>query len=330
MEHSDFNFKNATQAKIPLALIRENAEALRVAVNKQNPDYLELVDSVRKRGVMNAILVREIKDPVTGGKLYGLIDGLHRFNAAMDAGLDEIPASIGSLEEGDLLEAQMLANVHKIETKAAEYSKALVKVLGSNPTLTVTELSGRLSKSPKWLQDRLGLVKLTDKIQKLVDNNQLVLTNAYALSKLPPEKQEELLQQALAKSPAEFVGQADNVRRELAKAKREGRPAVAQFQPTERQQKLSLIKAERQIANENPAESAIVKAMKANGVTTPEQAVAYTLNWVLHLDPVSIAKDKAEYDAEKANAAAEKERKSAVKKEAERIANERLAAGASA
>lgn len=322
----EFNFKNATQDKIPVALIRENAEALRVAVDKQNPDYLELVDSVRKRGIMNPILVREIKDPVSGGKLYGLIDGLHRFNAAMDAGLDVIPAQIGSLEEGDLLEAQMLANVHRIETKAAQYSKALVKVLGSNPTLTIAELAGRLSKSPKWLQDRLGLVKLTDKIQKLVDDNKLVLTNAYALSKLPPEKQEELLQQAIAKSPAEFVGQADNIRREIAKAKREGRPAVAQFEPTERQQKLGLIKSERLIANDNPAESSIVKAAKANGVTTVEQAVAYTLNWVLHLDPVSIQKDKAEYDAQKAADKAEKERKKAVAEEAKKIAAEKLAA----
>lgn len=326
----EFNFKNATLGKIPTALIRENAEALRVAVNKQDPDYVELVDSVRKRGILNPILVREIKDPVTGGKLYGLIDGLHRFNAAMDSGLTEVPAQIGSLEEGDLLEAQMLANVHRIETKAAQYSKALVKVLGSNPTLTIAELAGRLSKSPKWLQDRLGLVKLTDPIQKLVDDGKLVLVNAYALSKLPPDKQEELLNQAIAKSPAEFVGQADNVRRELAKAKREGRPAVAAFAPTERQQKLGLIKSERVIANENPAESAIVKAAKQNGVTTVEQAVAYTLNWVLHLDPVSIAKDKAEYDAEKANAAAEKERKAQIKKEAERIAAEQLSAGASA
>lgn len=326
----EFNFKNATLDKIPVALIRENAEALRQVVNKQTPEYIELVDSVRKRGILNPILVRELRDPVTGGKFYGLIDGLHRYNAAMDSGFDMIPAQIGSLEEGDLLEAQILANVHRIETKAAQYSKALVKVLGANPTLTISELAGRLSQSPKWLQDRLGLVKLTPAIQKLVDDNTLGLTNAYALAKLPPEKQEELLQQAIAKSPAEFVSQADNVRRELAKAKREGRPAVAQFEPVERQQKLGLIKSERVIANENPAESAVVKGAKANGVTTVEQAIAYTLNWVLHLDPVSIAKDKAEYDAQKAADKAEKDRKAAVKKEAERIAAEKLAAGATA
>jgi ParB/RepB/Spo0J family partition protein len=228
---SDFNFEKSTLDKIPVALIRENAEALRVAVDKQNPDYLELVDSVRKRGIMNPILVREIKDPNGGGKLYGLIDGLHRFNAAMDAGLEVIPAQIGSLEEGDLLEAQILANVHRIETKAAQYSKALVKILGSNPTLTISELAGRLSRSPKWLTERLGLVKLDTEIQKLVDSNELGLTNAYALAKLPVEKQKELLQQAIAKSPAEFVAQADNVRREVNKAKREGRPAVAVFEP---------------------------------------------------------------------------------------------------
>lgn len=323
-EKIEFTFKNTIPMRIPVALIRENSEALRVSVDKTKPEYQELVDSVRKRGVMNAVLVREIKDPATGGKLYGLIDGLHRYNAAMDAGLDEINASVGSLDDGDLLEAQILANVHKIETKAAQYSKALIKILGMNPLLTIEELAGRLSRSPKWLRERLGLVKLKPEIQEKVDDNTLGLTNAYALAKLSPAKQEELLQQALSKSPAEFVAQAENVRKEEAKAKREGRPAVAQFQPSERLQKLGLIKAERSILETNPAESAIVKAAKAAGVTTVEDAVAYAIKWTLHLDPVSIAADKNEYESQKAADKAEKERKEAIKKKAKELAEQQL------
>lgn len=325
-EELEFNFKHTVPKRIPVALIRENTEALRVSVDKTKPEYQELVDSVRKRGVMNAILVREIKDPATGGTLYGLIDGLHRYNAAMDAGLDEINASVGSLDDGDMLEAQILANVHKIETKAAQYSKALIKILGANPLLTIEELAGRLSRSPKWLRERLGLVKLNKDIQEKVDDNTLGLTNAYALAKLSPAKQAELLNSALAKSPAEFVAQAENVRKEEAKAKREGRPAVATFQPSERLQKLGLIKAERAILDTNPAESSIVKAAKANGVTTIEQMAAYFANWVLHLDPVSIAADKAAYDAEKAQQKADADRKKQIRERAKELAEQEVTA----
>lgn len=320
---NEFDFKKTRPERIPLDKIRENTEALRVAVDKKDPKYIELVDSVRRVGVMTAILVREIEAP-DGSKLYGLIDGLHRFNAALDAGLNDIPATIGDLDEGNLLEAQILANVHKIETKAAQYSKALIKILGANPLLTIEELAGRLSRSPQWLRERLGLLKLTKEIQAQVDDGTLGLTNAYALAKLSEAKQAELVNQAISKSPAEFVAIAENVRKEEAKAKREGRPAVATFQPNERLQKLGHIKAERAVLESNPAESPLVKAAKAAGVTTVEDAIAYAIKWTLHLDPVSIQRDKAEYEAQKAADAAEAQRKKDIKARAQALANQEL------
>lgn len=323
----DFNFKSATLGKIPVSKIRENAEALRQTVDKESEEYVQLVDSVRKRGILNPILVREIKDPATGDTLYGLIDGLHRFNAAMDAGLTEIPAQIGSLEEADLLEAQILANVHRIETKPVQYTKALLKILGGNPLLTVTELAGRLSRSPSWLTDRLGLVKLKKEIQEKVDDGTLTLSNAYALAKLPEDKQVDLLQSAIAKSPAEFVPQATQVLKEVNQAKREGRKAeTKQFVPTERLQKLSAIKDQRALANQRPAECPVILGAKANGVKTVEDAIAYALNWCLHLDPVSIAADKAKWEAEQAKDAADKAAKKAQKEQAKNAAAAQVAA----
>ncbi len=307
----DFNFKNATLAKIPLSKIRENKEALRTVVEKDTEEYQQLVQSVRRNGVMQPISVREITDPATGEALYGLIDGLHRFNAAMDAGLSEIPAHVGSIQEGDLIEAQILANVHKIETKPVQYTKALLKILGANPLMTMMELATRLSRSPSWLAERLQLLKLSKNIQELVDNDTLGLTNAYALAKLPEDKQADMLQQAISKSPAEFVPAANNIIKEINQAKREGRRAETdKFIPTVRLQRLASIRDEHDFAVKNPEQSKLVVAAKSNGVTTIEGAIAFALSWVLHIDPTSVAADEAKWKADKeAKAKAAEDRK---------------------
>jgi ParB/RepB/Spo0J family partition protein len=328
MMTTDFNFKNATLQRIPLDKIRENSEALRTEVEKETESYQQLVDSVRKRGVLNPILVREIKDPVSGELLYGLIDGLHRYNASMDAGMTDIPAQVGSLEEGDLLEAQIIGNIHRIETKPVQYSKALLKILGANPTLTMTELAGRLSRSPSWLNERLGLPKLAADIQPMVDDGTVTLSNAYALAKLPEDKQKELLQQAISKSPAEFIPLATAVQKEIAQARREGRKAETdQFMPVARLQRLAAIRDEADIASKTPEMSKIIAQAKSNGVASVEAAVAYTLAWVLHLDPASQAADKAKWEADKTAKKEAAERKKAEKEAAKNQAAAQVAAG---
>lgn len=307
---NDFNFKDTRLERIPISKIRENADALRVTVNKEDPEYQMNLDSVKKRGIMLPILVREIKDPVSGDILYGLVDGLHRLNWSMDAGYTDIPANIGSLAEADLLEAQIIANVAKIETKPIQYTKALLRILGANPLMTISELGSRLSRDAAWVNNRLGLLKLKPDIQKLVDDDTLKLVNAYALSKLPEDKQDEFLQQAINQPAQQFCPMADNVRKELATARREGRKAeVDQFKPNERLQKLSLIKDERAFANDQPNNSQVIAQAKANGVTTVEAAIAYALNWTLHMDPVSVKADEAQWVADKAKDAETKKKK---------------------
>jgi ParB/RepB/Spo0J family partition protein len=324
----EYDFRNAKLEKIPLKLIRENTEALRTQVDKEDEQYKGLVDSVKNHGIMNPISVREIVDPATNETLYGLVDGLHRFNAAMDAGLSEIPAQIVTMDEANLVEAQILGNVHKIETKPVQYTKALLRILGSNPLLTLTELAARLSRSTTWLTERLQLVKLSEPIQKLVDGGELTLTNAYALTKLPVDKQQELLQQALSQSPAAFVPLATNVLKEVQAARREGRKAeTATFKPVERMQRLPAIRDQKDLADKNPEQSAIIQSAKKHGITTVEGAIAFALKWVLHADPDSIAADEAQWNADQ-KAKAEKAQERAAKKKEE--ADKKAAAVAAA
>ncbi len=162
---------------VQVSQIRENPVALR-QVNRNTEAYIELVDSIRREGVLNPIVVRPMRDPQTGNEFYGLIDGLHRFTATCDAGLDTIPAHIKSMEDAQVLVAQIIGNIHRIETRPVEYSKQLQKILIQDPLLTAASLADQLGKSTTWIADRLGLLKLDEKIGKLVDEGKINLSNA--------------------------------------------------------------------------------------------------------------------------------------------------------
>lgn len=268
---------------IPLKDIRESPVALR-SVNRTSEQYLELVDSIRKDGVLNAILVREVIDPETKETVFGLVDGLHRFTASQDAGRDSIPAQVRDMNEGDILEAQVLANVHKIETRPVEYSTQLTRILAQKPTMSLSELAQQLSKSPTWLSERLHLVKLNKDIAELVDDNKINLSNAYALAKLPPEEQPAYLERAQTMSPQEFVPTAAQRVKELKDAKRQGRqPASTEFVPVAHVRKIGEIKDE---LNSKAVARALVHELQIND---PVAAFSKGIEWVLHMDEASIA-----------------------------------------
>lgn len=301
--------------EIPLSKIRENPVALRT-VNRESEEYLGLVDSIRKNGVLCSISVREIKDADTGETLYGLVDGLHRFSASTDAGLDTIPAQVMEYDDAQTLQIQIIGNIHKIETKPVEYSKQLLRMLAANPTLTLSELASQLSKTDSWLTDRLGLTKLSEDIGKLVDEDKLNLTNAYALSRLPEEEQVNFLDRALTMSPAEFAPTASARLKEIKDAARKGREAApAEFVAVPHVRKVGELKDELT----NPTIGAVlVKELK---VHDPAHAFALGVAWALHMDPKSVEAAKAKdvqrkAAATEAKAARERERLQKQQKEA--------------
>src|SRR5436190_5170217 len=307
--------------EIQLSDIRENPVALH-NVDRTSEAYIGLVDSIRKNGVLNAIVVRELKDPESGKMGYGLIDGLHRFSASQDAGKQTIPAQVISMGDAQVLETQILGNIHKIETKPVEYSRQLIRILAANPLMLEAELASKLSKSPTWLKERLGLTKLHEDIGKLVDANELNLSNAYALTKLLVEEQAAYLDRAMTMTPQEFVGIASTRAKEIKDAKRAGRDvAPAEFVPTAHVRKISELKNEMDNAAVGPL---LVKELK---ITDPVQGFALGVKWALHMDAASIeaakqkdAARKKEQEDHKANREKEKNDKKieeANKKKAE-------------
>jgi ParB family chromosome partitioning protein len=300
---------------VPLSQIRENPNALR-EVNKQTEEYEGLVDSIRTRGVLQPVLLRECVDEKTQEPFYGLVDGLHRFTASKDAGKDDIPANIVNMDDAALLEAQIITNIHKIETKPAEYSKQLKRIMAMTPTMTALDLASRLGRSLSWINDRLSLGKLAESIQKLVDDGTINLSNAYALSKLDDTDQPNFLDRAMTMPPTEFIPTVNVRVKEVLQARRQGRdPVKSEFQPVAYLRKLGELKDELQTGS-------VGRELLAQfNVQGPAEAFAMAVKWCLSLDPVSarlqVEKENARVaDLEAKKAAKAKER--AEKKQSEK------------
>jgi ParB/RepB/Spo0J family partition protein len=265
---------------IAITEIVPNEVALR-GVNKEAEDYQNLMASIKQNGLLNPIVVRP--KSVDGKDFFELVDGLQRFSACCDAGIPEIPVHIMKLSDAQVLEAQVLANVHRIETKPVEYSKQLQKILGCNATMTISELATKLSKSPTWVGERLGLLRLDKNIGALVDEEKINLSNAYALAKLPPDEQAAFVDRAQTMKPNEFVPLIQQRAKEIREARRQGKKVeAAEFVPIAHLQKVSVLKSELTTPQILPA------LIKEFGVKNPVDAAMLTLQWVLHLDQKSI------------------------------------------
>lgn len=292
--------------KINLSDIRENPVALR-QVNKKTEEYLGLVDSIRQRGFMGAITVRRRTTTDESGvsvTYYEIIDGLHRVTAAKDAGLVEIEATITSMSDMETLEAQIMANIHRIETKPIEYTEQLKRILSCQPLLTEAGLAAKLGKSPQWIAERLSLGKIDNQeIKKLINEGKITLSNAYALAKLPAEDMPSFVDRAITETPEVFIPSVHARIKQIKDERRKGNTAPpAEFKPVMFLQKISDIK--------NEIEKGERAAVLTKGVTNVVEAFTLGLKWALHFDPQSIEAQKDKDDARrKAKEDANKKRK---------------------
>jgi ParB/RepB/Spo0J family partition protein len=283
-----------TVPEISISKVRENPVALR-GVNKESEAYIGLRDSIRDIGILNPINVREQKDSETGDIYYEIVDGLHRFSCAVDVGFSKIPINVKDLDDTRTLEAQIMANVHKVETRPVEYTRQLQRIFAANPTLTLADMAAKLTKSPAWVSTRLNLLKLADTVQELVDGGKITVSNAVALAKLPNDEQVNYVDQAMTMGADEFTPLVQTRAEEIRKSAREGRAAKpAEFIPTPRCQKMSTIKDEFENSTIGPELCAKHKIKKAS------EGFALGVAWVLTMDPDSVAVRKAEDEARRA------------------------------
>lgn len=141
---------------LPMADIRPNPQQPRRFFAES--DLAELAESIRAKGVLQAILVRP--DPKDAGK-YQIIAGERRWRAAKQAGLKEIPAIVRNTDELELLEIGIIENVQRTDLNPIEEAEAygaLMKRFGR----TQEGLAESVGKSRAHIANTIRLLQLSE------------------------------------------------------------------------------------------------------------------------------------------------------------------------
>lgn len=164
---------------LPLAQIRPNKGQPRKLFK---PDELaELADSIKQNGVLQPILVRK------KGDSYEIVAGERRYQAAREAGLEEVPVIIREISDDDVFKLALIENLQRSDLSPLEEAsgyRQLIKEKG----LTQEELAKILSKSRSTITNTLRLLDLPEEVQELVDEGRLTAGHARAILAVPSDE----------------------------------------------------------------------------------------------------------------------------------------------
>jgi ParB family chromosome partitioning protein len=164
--------------ELPTAAIAPNPNQPRTVISQDAID--ELADSIRKVGMLQAIIVRPHSDG------YQIIAGERRWRAARVAGLERVPVRIMTTSEGESLELALIENLQRQDLNAMEEAHGYRRLLTEHQ-MTQAELADKVSKSRSAIANTLRLLDLADEIQELIGLDKLTAGHARAVLSVPDE-----------------------------------------------------------------------------------------------------------------------------------------------
>jgi ParB family chromosome partitioning protein len=163
----------------------------------------DLVRSVKKRGVIQPVLVRESK----GG--FQLIAGERRWRAARQAGMVKIPVIVRKVSDQDSLELALIENLQRENLNPMEAAEAYERLLREF-NLTQDEVARQVGKQRSSVANALRLLALPVEVQDYVRQGKLSAGHAKAILSLSRKPEQtaaarEILRRGLSVREAEAL-----------------------------------------------------------------------------------------------------------------------------
>jgi len=152
----------------------------------------ELTNSIRERGVMQPLLVREI-----GNGRYEIIAGERRYRAANLAGLDEVPVRILEVDDQAAAAIALIENMQREDLNPLEESRGLSRLINEF-SFTHEQAAKAVGKSRSAITNLLRLSQLAGAVQAMLLSGDLDMGHARALLTLPGSSQVALAQKIIA------------------------------------------------------------------------------------------------------------------------------------
>ena len=166
-------------------IVKEPAETI-VKINEVEPNknqprrtfdedaLLELAESIKQHGVIQPLIVKK-RD-----KYYEIIAGERRWRAAKMAGLKEIPVVIKDLSDQEIMEVALIENIQREDLNPIEEAQAYQRLI-KEYNYKQDELAERVSKSRVAVTNSMRLLKLDERVQKMIIDDMISAGHARAL-----------------------------------------------------------------------------------------------------------------------------------------------------
>ncbi len=160
------------EQKIKLSLIEPNREQPRKSFDEEA--LQELSASIKQYGIIQPLVVKRNAD------YYEIIAGERRWRAAKMAGLKEVPVIIKEYTDQEVVEISLIENIQRENLNPIEEAIAYKRLL-EEFHLKQEEVAKRVAKSRTTVTNSLRLLKLDERVQQMVIEDELTSGHVRAL-----------------------------------------------------------------------------------------------------------------------------------------------------
>jgi ParB family chromosome partitioning protein len=210
-------------------------------------DLSELIASIREKGIIEPLVVRQ------RGDRFQVIAGERRYQAAVQAGLRELPVVLREVDDTEVIELALIENLQRKDLTPFEEADAL-HGLAKGCGYTHEDLARRLGKSRTSVTESLAILAMPEEVRNLCRLAD-ISSKSLLLQVVRQEKVEKMT--ALVERFANHSGPTRQQLREASGQAKPGRPKryVFAYRPTTKHFNLKLSFSKSRVAKDEIIEA---------------------------------------------------------------------------
>jgi ParB family chromosome partitioning protein len=171
-----------------LYLAPEQIERDPEGIRENEGDLTGLAETIRHQGLLQPLGVVPL-----ARERYRVVYGGRRLGAAMQLGLERVPCIVLDADDPDLLLQQIIENVQRLDLndleKARAFKRLREQIVDRDGVVPEGDLDARIGQAagiaPRTVRRYLGLLDLPEEVQELIRNEELSVTQAQHLRRIP-------------------------------------------------------------------------------------------------------------------------------------------------
>ncbi len=159
--------------------------------NFKKTELEELSNSIKKEGLIQPILVREVEDGD-----YQIIAGERRWQAAKLAELKKVPIQVKNVDDDKALELALIENIQRSDLNPIEEAYGYRRLM-ERRKMTQADIAQAVSKGRSTIANALRLLDLPEDAQQLLFEDKITAGHARAILSVPTKDGRESLTQKI-------------------------------------------------------------------------------------------------------------------------------------